>query len=436
MLVCPKCGQSFPDTDLRTLCPGCFTSLERRGEQTAPSAPTTLAPAAPPQPSPETPAPPPPVTRPSAPPVASAPVRSRTPRAATPVERRIRQGDPVATGLAVVACVLTIFALAATAPLLAGRAGLGSVIFAVLFWVLAVITTRAFLFRHYVREIALTLPHTAHPGEEIPYRLVVEPARDLPASSATLALRAEERIISTDRSASRRQSVEVFRLDTQLFRQVVLSADHQHVFEGKLALPANAVPSFEGRWNSLKWEARLWVAIPGWRPDAHRRFPLVVSTLVSGPPLPRPRTLVVPLEWSEKCPGELEIATEQEHGVLHLHTGEQTHAQLRLSPTRKLASGHVWVELGYRVESRGASEGGVACRAELPGGEWAAGETVERDFVLTVPAQGPVSYAGQCFTITWWLSLQVDLPAQADLRTALPVVVECGRQPPAHPPDS
>lgn len=426
MLVCPKCGQSFPDNDLRTLCPGCFTSLERRGEGTvSPPHPPTATPS----PSSPTTAPVPPSAQPSTPPATPAPVRSRTPRATTPVERRIRQGDPVATGLAVVACILTIFALSLTAPVLAGKAGLGSVVFAALFWVLVVVTTRAFLFRHYVREISLILPRTAQPGEAIPYRLVIEPARDLPASTATLTLRAEERAVSMGQHESRTRRTEVFRLDTQLFRQVVLTAGHQHAFEGKLALPANAVPTFDGRWNSLKWEARLWVVIPGWRPDVHKRLPLTVSTLISGPPPPEPRTNVVPLDWADRCHAELEITAEQEHGVLRLQTGQQTHARLRLTPTRKLTCGHVWIELGYRVDGQGGSEGGVACRAELPGGEWASGETVERAFVLTVPAQGPVSYAGQCFNITWWLSLQVDIPAHADLRTTLPVIVECGRQP-------
>lgn len=52
-----------------------------------------------------------------------------------------------------------------------------------------------------------------------------------------------------------------------------------------------------------------------------------------------------------------------------------------------------------------------------------AGQRVEYSFALPLPSEGPVSYSGKLFHLTWGLILRVDIPLWKDPKENYPLTV-------------
>jgi len=432
------------------MCPRCLVALEKRevaaGEPAAATPDTTM----PQVRMPEARTPRATTVEVAAAPPTEAPAKEPTPvpLRAAPRERAERREPPRPSGAqpapptvhpheeysdlstigwAILAAFLTILAARGTIGLLLGEPHLFALIWTAGLWLLVVLTTRMWLYRYHLRAVQFHFPSSIGLGSEVAYRLVLTPARRLPVDCATLLLRAEERVRSFSNNAEKTLRVERFRTIVEICRDIILAGNQEAVFAGTFTLPEHVPPSFAGEHNSVLWTARVWVGMPGWRPDVRKRLDLTVLAVV--PPKPEepaaPESSEIPLPALEACGARLTLnAPLDAEGRVRVRAGESVEGRLLLRPREQVGCRRILLEVGYAVASRGHDERRTIQTETLWEGELEADREIEVPVNLDLPAAGPVSYYGQNFDIHWSARIRVDIPMWTDLVATIPVVVE------------
>lgn len=110
-------------------------------------------------------------------------------------------------------------------------------------------------------------PAEVEPGAGVAVTLRITPARAAVLPQLTLALMGEEVAAVHGESDGEAHHVELF-AEQRPRREVRLAAGEELVITELFALPEGAVPSYCGRFNELRWEARAVLRLPGgdeWR---------------------------------------------------------------------------------------------------------------------------------------------------------------------------
>ncbi|GIV80246.1 MAG: hypothetical protein KatS3mg050_4640 [Litorilinea sp.] len=266
-------------------------------------------------------------------------------------------------------------------------------------------------------------PLEARLGEELSVQAMVTPRRSLQAGPVVFTLVGRERIKIGHGRSRRVRTAEPVNLTTTLAEAVALVAGQPQTYTARLTVPPEAMPSFSqesfGEEWAFEWFVRFRLGLPR-LPDVEEEIPIRVvpvwagagppeALAVASGPIPRPETL-----------GPLRLVVDR----TTLALGDALSGRVAWLGEGGEESGRgLRVELGYRTlagkkpwEKR-RWEHVVAQTAfePTPGREW--------PFTLTVPVEGPITYAGTLYRVEWFVRAVLDRPLQRDLQVEHPLQI-------------
>jgi len=449
MKVCPKCGEQHQDSDLRTMCGRCLTSLEYREtaapptpvEEQKPPAVETASPvefrtvempsveeavgATLPAPAPEPAAP--------LPAAQAAPVRpipqTRTQPQKQVIAQAAEHANYRATAWAVLAW-LTGF-MAAWFALRAAAKGTGEgTTMAFLFLALTVWFMWEWSRWSWVRSVEATFPGRVPIGGSVPFAVTLDAAKDLSVNGVLIRLRATETSWVRRGKGGSRHSRQIVTLQKVLAERIGLKPGERLRLDGELQIPHDAPASFTSDPGSIQWAAHLWVALPGFHADIRQRFPVKVAPYRADESAQR--------QWPERwkplldlrdCKAEVALEADlDKSGNFALETGRATQGRLRIVPLSDIDATGAVVELTYAAESSAMARATTTYHEVLacPGLK----KGVEVNWGFIVPGlDGPLSFRGSGFFVTWVLAVTVHRKQARPLTARLPITVMPGPAP-------
>lgn len=269
-------------------------------------------------------------------------------------------------------------------------------------------------------------PDTVRLGETLTAQATLIPHRDLQAGPVTFTLIGRERMrfrLTRYRYKTEKTATPI-RVVVPVAEKVTLLAGQPHTFTAHIAVPPNAMPSFFqqeplGELWAFEWVVHFRFGVPHW-PDVNTHISIRVEPVWSRPaPLDKPLTdLTAPTTLSPAGPLYLTLA----HTALAV--GESVSGRVVWQgPAGQPAGRALRVELGYRTlagkwpwEKR-RWEHVVAQQTfePTPGREWL--------FTLPIPQEGPITYTGSLYRVTWFVRAVLDRPFKQDERVELPIHV-------------
>lgn len=408
MLVCQKCGRSFPEDGLQTICPTCLaplvSALEAAAEAREAEAPAVAGQAS------------------SAAQAAAATKEARGQAALTEVQAASR-ANVRAASLALGAWVLAFMSIwlagvtvtrggAPAALILAGTMAAGA---AWMVW--------RWSCWSWVNSVEVSFPDRIECAQRVPFTVTIAAAKQLGVDRAEISLVARERSYSGSRVTG---SSELMRLSTTAASSFQLSPWKKASLQAALQIPPDAVPSFKSESFGVDWQVRLWVALPGWHSDVRERMPATVVAVRADERAAVPPEREFSLEGGRDFRASVSLAAERDaRGHPVLRTSERTRGKAIVVSNVDAPRAAIFVRLRCVVLSSGHTDERVPYSSRIYEGALTPGERLERPFEIG-PLDGPITFAGKIFEVNWWLEVELRPQGMQWRRAQIPVTLAAG----------
>lgn len=128
-----------------------------------------------------------------------------------------------------------------------------------------------------VTEISLTVnPEKARLGETVELDVRVRTKRELKVGQVVLGLGCSQHAVRGSGKQSRHYKKEMFEAKHVAAKDITLTPGLMHRWRASFQIPRDGMHSFECPSNEIRWEARLWMAVPGAFPDVRRNWEITV----------------------------------------------------------------------------------------------------------------------------------------------------------------
>ncbi|OUC05430.1 hypothetical protein RY27_27355 [Litorilinea aerophila] len=268
-------------------------------------------------------------------------------------------------------------------------------------------------------------PLEARLVEDLRVQATLMPRRTLQAGPVVFTLVGRERIrIRQSHRWTKERTAEPVNLTATLAEAVTLVAGQPQTYTARFTVPSEAMPSFSQdesfseKW-AFAWFVRFRLGLPR-LPDVEEEIPIRVAPVQAGAGPPEALAVASGPVPAPEASGPLRLVVDR----TTLAAGDALSGRVAwLGEGGEEPGRGLRVELGYRTlagkkpwEKR-RWEHVVAQTAfePTPGREW--------PFTLTVPVEGPITYAGTLYQVEWFVRAVLDRPLQRDLRVEYPLRV-------------
>lgn len=347
----------------------------------------------------------------------------------TPVQRtltadEINSARSAAAGMGFAAAICGFILLIALFNISAESFGFFTLIFFGGWIALVVFLTRQAIFRYSIHNIKVTIPGPTRLGSSLRFEVAVGVLRTLPVTGAELTITATERAQKGSGDSKKVSTHTIFTRTIPIKTPANWQAGKMLVFRPQMPLPAEAMPTFQTKSNSVQWSAALWVGIPGWYPDIRQRVPLTIPALREGHALPPSG----PQDYSLPELGDLSAALTLECPLSATQfpifpAGQKIPFRLQIAPQEKGENSKISLELSYRITGSGDTEQVTVDHVECFRRGWQAGIQQQEHGFLTVPADSPITYDGTHIHVVWLCTVRQELSWRRDRRQIFEVLV-------------
>lgn len=275
-------------------------------------------------------------------------------------------------------------------------------------------------------------------GQSFDFYALVLPKRNMTLGTGKLTLRCQEHAISRGGTSDTHYRQTIFE---QVF-ELPPGRRYQHgealEIRQRLTIPATAIPSFDGKNNSIEWFVILQVPAPGICPDVHDQSSLhVLPQIVATADEPTGDEPMLPRNWGrdvqcgEEARRQGSVTAELRNysgptlkGLPVAAVGGSRRLQVRVSTDSDVHCRGVLACVCCRIHGSGTSEEVILSPEQtIHMGDFPAGANAERAYDIKVPETGPVSFVGRYVKCDWEVRLRVDVPVWRDKRLHLPFLV-------------
>jgi len=452
-ILCPHCGAENPQSLIVTTCHHCRGSLEgaQPTEAPVPPPPVPIAPlpsdlGVPPeepwQAAPTLPPPSPPEPAPLAPPSPPSLPAAALPRLPDP-----RSGQDAAKTGACCACSGVLAAVAGLLAIIGLASGLiPLVVIAVLMGLVGAIAglfaLRKRVAAGYYETTADAAPAVGL-GDSAQWGVTITARRPMTVGAVSCTLSCQEHAISRGGTSDSHYRKTLF---TQTFQLAggSLQPGQQASFRVPFTIPPDGVPSHRSANNFIEWRLELHAPVPGMCPDIKQKVDLWVAPTVRGEltaGLPdHPSVAAGWMRADRLTGGQAQLgsawgALQSQDGAMidqspAMCAGETRNLYLWVQTGEPIACRGVWAWVGCRIHGSGTDEE-IPLMAErlIHEGAVQPGTPVGCPIQVTIPAQGPVSFAGRYVKLEWVARVRFDIPLWFDKRMWVPIIVTPRRLP-------
>lgn len=290
---------------------------------------------------------------------------------------------------------------------------------------LGVYLVRQAIYRSVIQRAKLVVVGTPCLGKVLCFDATIGVLRTVPVTGGTLTVTAEEEAVSGSGKSQTTHRRTIFTRTLPLTLPEQWRAGSIITLTPQCAIPIDAVPSFKGKHNSIKWKAQLWVGIPGFYPDVRLTVPLYVPAVriqsEQQEAVPCPRYALTNLgdlnaEITLDCPiGPNKLPC--------LHAGRSVPFSLDITPKKIQENEAIWVELSYQISGDGDGETMIVSRVPCFRRGWHADTQQQEQATLTIPKDAPITYHGTHVRVDWMVSVKKEIPWKKDLRQIFEVHV-------------